>query len=151
GEVLSLLPALAAWLEAWGASLAAAGLSPSQAAAFAAAASEFWLYLVDTLARFSEHPDFEVRSAATSALQRAAVSGEGLGVLPAALERGLAGRVLPQLEALAKRAARSGARGAMPKADATAADLVRVATKMVLLYSPQLAALPGFGALWAQR
>ncbi|KIY92709.1 hypothetical protein MNEG_15254 [Monoraphidium neglectum] len=112
-EVLELLLVLAAWLEGWSASLAGAGLSPEQESTFTTAKSEFWLYLVETLSRLADHADKEVRSAATSALQRAALGAEALGVLPDAIERGLVERVLPQLEALGKKAAKAGSRGAM--------------------------------------
>ncbi len=68
---------MAAWLEGWCDSLQAAGLTAEQAATFATAKSEFWLYLVEMLARLAEHPDPQVSSE-----QRLAVSTAALPVQP---------------------------------------------------------------------
>lgn len=57
----------------------------------------------------------QVRAGAAAALQRAALAAEPLGVPPAAVGRALRERVLPALEALAKRAAKGGGRGAMQR------------------------------------
>lgn len=57
---MSLLSRLTAWLEGWSVSLAGAGLSPEQLLTFSNAKSEFWLYLVEMLAKLAEHPDAEV-------------------------------------------------------------------------------------------
>jgi hypothetical protein len=57
---LSLLSRLTAWLEGWSASLAGAGLSREQLLTFSNAKSEFWLYLVEMLAKLAEHPDLQV-------------------------------------------------------------------------------------------
>ncbi|KAF6262923.1 hypothetical protein COO60DRAFT_554878 [Scenedesmus sp. NREL 46B-D3] len=88
----------------------------------------------------------QVRSAATATLQQAAVSAEGLGVLPGSIERGLRERLLPPLEALSKKAG-SKARD-MPQAEVTVAELVRVVSKAMLLHLPVLVAQPGFASLW---
>lgn len=61
---LSLLGRLTAWLEGWAASLAGAGLSPEQLLTFSNAKSEFWLYLVEMLAKLTEHQDQQVRDVA---------------------------------------------------------------------------------------
>jgi hypothetical protein len=45
----------------------------------------------------------QVRSAATAALQSAAVSAEAVGVLPGSIERGLRERLLPPLETLSRK------------------------------------------------
>ncbi|WIA18254.1 hypothetical protein OEZ85_009722 [Tetradesmus obliquus] len=143
---LALLGRLAGWLEGWSASLAGAGLSAQQLATFATAKSEFWLYLVEMLAKLAEHPDLQVRSAATAMLQTAAVSAEALGVLPGSIERGLRERMLPPVELLNKKVG-SKARD-MPQAEVTVAELVRVVSKAMLLHLPVLVALPGFASLW---
>jgi hypothetical protein len=57
---LALLGRLTAWLEGWSASLAGAGLSREQLLTFSNAKSEFWLYLVEMLAKLAEHPDLQV-------------------------------------------------------------------------------------------
>lgn len=43
-----------------GPSPAGAGLSPEQLLTFSNAKSEFWLYLVEMLAKLAEHPDLQV-------------------------------------------------------------------------------------------
>ncbi|KAF8061912.1 hypothetical protein HT031_004172 [Scenedesmus sp. PABB004] len=146
-RTLSLLSRLTAWLEGWAASLAGAGLSREQLLTFSNAKSEFWLYLVEMLARLAEHPDLQVRSAATAMLQQAAVSAEALGVLPGSIERGLRERLLPPIEALSRRMTGKAARD-MPQADVTVSELVRVVSKAMLLHLPSLASQPGFAGLW---
>eukprot|EP00878_Enallax_costatus_P015929 GHUV01016699.1.p1 GENE.GHUV01016699.1~~GHUV01016699.1.p1 ORF type:complete len:757 (+),score=260.66 GHUV01016699.1:586-2856(+) len=145
---LSLLGRLTAWLEGWAASLAGAGLSPEQLLTFSNAKSEFWLYLVEMLAKLAEHPDLQVRSAATARLQQAAVAAEGLGVLPGSVERGLRERLLPPLELLSKKVSSKGASKDMPQAEVTVSELVRVVSKALLLQLPQLVTQPGFPTLW---
>eukprot|EP00775_Hariotina_reticulata_P002968 gene2968-3253_t len=144
---LSLLARLTAWLEGWSTSLAGAGLSPEQLLTFSNAKSEFWLYLIEMLAKLAEHPDLQVRSAATAALQSAAVSAEAMGVLPGSIERGLRERLLPPLEALSKKVSGKAQRE-VPQAEVTVSELVRIVSKVMLLYLPQLTAQPGFPSLW---
>jgi len=143
-EALSLLVHLAEWLEGWAASLAGAGLNPDQLGAFITAKSEFWLFLVEVLTKLAENPDMEVRSVACSTLQRAAVAGESLEVLASSLAKGLGERVLPAIEALSKKVRSRD----MPQADVTIHELVRVVTKMVLLYLNQLTTTSQWPALW---
>lgn len=45
----------------------------------------------------------QVRNTATHTLQRVAINGERIGVVPASLERGLRERVLPPIETLSKK------------------------------------------------
>jgi hypothetical protein len=144
---LSLLPWLTGWLEGWSASLAGAGLRPEQLLTFSNAKSEFWLYLVEMLARLAEAPDADVRAAATARLRGAVVAADGLGVLPGSLERGLRERLLPPLEALSKKVAAKSVRD-MPYVDVTAAELVSVVSEAVLLHLPALLQQPGFPTLW---
>eukprot|EP00877_Chromochloris_zofingiensis_P013112 jgi/Chrzof1/8054/UNPLg00099.t1 len=143
-QVLDLLGILVFWLEGWSDSLKIAGLSAEQMEPLVVAKSEFWLYTMEMLCKLAEHPDLEVRNTATHTLQRVAINGERIGVVPASLERGLRERVLPPIETLSKKVKSRD----MPQVDLTVRELVRVVTKMILLYLPQLQLSPGFSKLW---